>query len=163
MASMLRILLILAFVAIAAPADAAPKCYGRAEAEAESAIRIHSELMVTALTCQYSSTGQSLVDMYVAFGKRNGARLREAEQTLISFHKINGGAGVAALDRMRTVLGNEYAERIAINDPGLYCPKVSETVVAAAQWNPAQFETAIQRAASASPGMVPACVIQAKQ
>lgn len=160
---MSRILLAVSLLVLAVPAWAAPKCYGAKEVAAEAAVRIHSELMVTALTCQYDGNGNSLVDKYVAFGNRNNARLREAEQTLIEFHKINGGAGVAKLDKMRTILSNEYAERIAINDPGVYCPKVANTVSAAAEWNPAQFETAIARAASSSPSMVPACVIQAKQ
>lgn len=154
--------LIMVGLFLTAQAHAAPACYGAREAAAEAAVRIHSELMVTALTCQYDTLGQNVVDKYVAFGERNNARLREAEQTLIEFHKAKGGGGVATLDKMRTVLSNEYAERIAINDPKAYCDKVIDTVSAAAEWNAAQFDIAIKRAATTSPSMVPACVIEAK-
>lgn len=162
MASMKLITSLLVLLLFSVPAHAAPKCYGAKEAAAEAAIRIHSELMVTALTCQYDTRGQSLVDKYVAFGNRNNARLRDAEQTLINFHKSSSGVGVATLDKMRTTLSNEYAERIALNDPGVYCPKVADTVAAAAEWNAAQFETAIARAVANGPSMTPLCVVEAK-
>lgn len=143
-------------------ASASNDCYGLREQQAEAAIRIHSELMVTALTCQYNASGQSLVDLYVAFGKRHAAYLRAAEQTIIGFHNARAGAGVATLDRLRTVLGNEYAERIAREDPMLYCPRMAETVTGAAFWNSMQFEQAIQRAAAAGGSSMEACVVQAR-
>lgn len=164
MVSMTRLLLILVAALMASPAIAAPaSCYGTKESSAEAAIRIHSELMVTALTCQYGRNGESLINLYGSFGQRHSNRLRDAESTLINFYKTNGKGGVAQLDKMRTMLGNEYAERIATNDPSLYCQMVADTVVAAAAWNAVQFDQAIQRTAVATPGMTPACVVQAKQ
>jgi hypothetical protein len=145
-------------LALLMPVTATAACYDADQAAAEAAVRIHSEIMVTALTCQYSqTTGDDLRNVYVAFGQKHNARLRRAEQTLIDYYQKQGRGGVAGLDKLRTMLGNEYAERIAIRDPKQYCAQMEDNVVAVGQWTPAEFEQAILRAAAASPATQPVC------
>jgi len=152
----MRFLILSLMLLFAVPAFAAD-CYDAEQAQAEAAIRIHSEIMVTALTCQYDSQAHSLTDMYVAFGKMHNERLRRAEQTVINYYQKKNGAGVARLDKLRTALGNEYAERIAKYDPTTYCGKMADNVTAAGSWTPAQFEEAIVRAAASSSATDPLC------
>jgi len=150
--------LIILVLALLTPLAANAACYNAEQAAAEAAVRIHSEIMVTALTCQYSqTTGDDLRNIYVAFGKKHNDRLRRAEQTLIDYYQKQGRGGVAGLDKLRTVLGNEYAERIAMKDPKEYCAQMENNVVAVGQWTPAEFEQAILRAASASAATQPVC------
>ncbi|MGE3770822.1 MAG: hypothetical protein AB7G06_07720 [Bdellovibrionales bacterium] len=158
----MRYLVFLLAVILPLPA-AASACYDSEQAAAEAAIRIHSEIMVTALTCQYSqTTGDDLRNVYVAFGQKHNERLRRAEQSIIGYYQKKQGRGVAELDRLRTILGNEYAERIAAKDPLSYCKMAADSVVAAGQWTPAQFEQAILRAAASSSATEPLCTQVAK-
>lgn len=125
----------------AVPASAA--CYTAEDAAADAAIRIHSELMVVALTCKYASDGSSLTDMYVNYGRRHNSELRNAEKQLINYYKRSNKSGIAELDRLRTILGNEYANEAAISDPLEWCRTASDRVVKAAMWSDGQYKQAL--------------------
>ena len=148
---------VVVFLVFSASAHAAT-CYDQAQAEAEAAIRIHSEMMVTALTCQYShTTGANLTDVYNAFGTTHNAALKNAEKTLMNYYQKKSGSGVNGLDKLRTVLGNQYAEAIAKQDPKTYCANKEDMVSAAGLWTPQQFEQAVQVVAKASSASEPLC------
>ena len=133
----------LATLMFAQPALAAGGCYNLDAASAEAAVRIHSKLMVIALTCKYAPDGSSLTDAYVSFGRKYTRELRQAENTLIQYYKANGKPGVAELDRLRTILGNEYANEVAVADPHEFCKTAASIVTNANMWNAPQFQQAI--------------------
>jgi hypothetical protein len=118
---------------LAAPATsfASARCYSLAEVEAEQLLRLHSELMVITVTCHVSSTGQDLVGAYTGFTKNNIGPLHEAEQTMIRYYKnAYGGKGVEKLDRLRTLLANEYGQEIANVSAPAFCREKRDKVIA---------------------------------
>ncbi|MDP9127612.1 MAG: hypothetical protein M3N08_05055, partial [Pseudomonadota bacterium] len=59
---------IMVLMLLAAPeVRAAAACYTPAELQAEQWLRLHSELMVTTVTCHQSSLGENLVPFYTRF------------------------------------------------------------------------------------------------
>lgn len=131
---------LLAAVSFTAPAYAA--CMEKEAAAAEAAIKVHSELMVIALTCKYAPNGGSLIDMYTSFGQRNNSELRRAEANLVSYYRTTGGAGIADLDKLRTRLGNKYSSEASMYDTVEWCKTAAPKMVQAAYWNAQQFQQA---------------------
>jgi len=112
-------------------ADAAARCYSPAEIEAEQLLRLHSELMVITVTCRTASRGQDLVSAYTGFTKANIAALHAAEQTMIEYYKkAYGGKGVDKLDRLRTLLANEFGQEIASTSAQAFCDRKRDKVIA---------------------------------
>jgi hypothetical protein len=106
------------------------RCYSPAEVEAEQVIRLHSELMVITVTCHYSSQGQDLVRAYTDFTRVNIRQLHDAEQTMAAYYKkAYGGNGVDRLDRLRTLLANEYGQEIASSSAPAFCAERRDKVV----------------------------------
>jgi hypothetical protein len=116
---------------ITPPAQAGARCYSPAEVQAEKLLRLHSELMVITVTCKMGSTGQDLVGAYTGFTKNNINDLHDAEQTMIAYYKkAYGGKGVEKLDRLRTLLANEYGQEIANLSAPVFCGKKRDKVLA---------------------------------
>ena len=134
-------------VATVQPALAA-SCYTPEVAAAESAIRLHSKLMVIALTCKIAGDGSSMTDTYAAFGRKHNAELREAESTMIGYYKQNGKSAVSELDHLRTVLGNQYATESAEQDPHEFCRTEGPMLAQATGWSPTQFHDEEMKEAS---------------
>ncbi len=111
------------------PAFAADQCYSPDELAAEQLLRLHSELMVITVTCKQSSDGESLVPKYTGFTKINIHSLHDAEQTMISYYKKIYGEGVSHLDRLRTLLANEYGQQIADMSAPAFCQERRDKVV----------------------------------
>ena len=153
--------LILAF-ALSVSALPAFACYSAEEAAAEQVIRLHSELMVIAVTCKYGPGMVSLTDMYAGFGRTHNATLRAAEAQMIAYYKRNGKQGIADLDRLRTVLGNEYSTEAAMNDTQDWCNRLSSQVIQASGWSDTQFQRmAADKARDSHMAMCPVATTQA--
>jgi len=140
---------LLAFVAsAAAPAFAARECYSPAELQAEQLLRLHSELMVIALSCKEGSRGQDLISAYTGFTHDNISILSAAEHTLIRYYEAaSAGDGIANLDRLRTRLGNEYGQKIADVSAPVYCQQMRDKVTALYYSTPLQVAREIQHMA----------------
>jgi hypothetical protein len=111
-------------------ASAASHCYSPAEVQAEQLLRLHSELMVITVTCRESSEGENLVPAYTGFTRNNISALHEAEQTMIRYYKAAyGGNGITRLDRLRTLLANEYGQEIANVSAPAFCAQRRDKVV----------------------------------
>lgn len=147
---MRRILFTLILATLFAQPALAEACYTPDAAAAEAVVRIHSKLMVIALTCKYAPDGSNLTDAYVAFGKKNNVALRKAEADLITYYRQSGKSGVAELDKLRTVLGNQYATEIATADPTEFCKTAGSAVQQATYWNPPQLQQAVAQQVSGS-------------
>lgn len=110
--------------ALAHPAAAKAPCYTQAEAEAEQAIRLHTELMVVGLTCAEMSpaVGPSLFAQYKQFTLRHQDDIAAWEKALIGhFRRHAKGNATRNFDSFRTRLANEMSQRaIALTTP-VFC------------------------------------------
>lgn len=139
------------------PAAAAPACYEPEQVKAEQLLRLHSELMVITVTCRQSSQGQDLVPAYSGFTKKNIDVLHNAEQTMISYYKANGGNAVPRLDRLRTMLGNEYGQKIATMSAPAFCAAYRDRVVAFYGASQSEIDGEVRRMEAAEKSYIKPC------
>lgn len=123
--------------ALAAPPPSKGPCYSVAEFEAEQGIRLHTELMVVGLTCQYMDVkGEaSLFNQYKLFTLKHQARIQAWEKTLVDYYKRTAkGNPTRNFDTFRTRLANETSQRaIALSTPvfcGTHAPLVAKAMAA---------------------------------
>ena len=106
------------------PAHAASNCYTQAEAEAEQAIRIHSELMVIGLNCQHMTPAghRNLYQSYREFTSKHSSLFAGYENTLIGYFKRTGDRNPeASLNTIRTQFANKISLDAAKMRPDLFC------------------------------------------
>ena len=99
-------------------------CYTQAEAIAEQAIRIHSELMVIGLNCQHMTpVGQkNLYQSYREFTARHSHLFAAYENTLLGYYQRTGsGNAESDLNVMRTQFANKISLDAAKMRPDLFC------------------------------------------
>jgi hypothetical protein len=113
---------IVAFILAALPAWAESACFTPEQRQAEQWLRLHSELMVIAVTCHQDSSGRSLSNEYVSFTRKNIRTLHKAEQTLMAYYKATSKRDpVERLDQFRTRLGNEESNKAAKMSAPEFC------------------------------------------
>jgi hypothetical protein len=113
------------------PAFAGDACYTPAQLEAEQLLRLHSELMVITVACRQGSGGEDLVPAYTGFTRNNLSLIHDAEQTLIHFYAArDGDTGVPQLDHLRTRLGNECGQELALISAPVFCQRNRDKVIA---------------------------------
>ncbi|MGE3623406.1 MAG: hypothetical protein AB7H77_06000 [Bdellovibrionales bacterium] len=144
--------------AMPSTALAGRQCYLPAELHSEHILRLHSQLMVIAVTCRQGSKGQDLVRAYTAFTHDNIAMLRDAEQTMIRYYKDRyNDDGIAHLDKLRTQLGNEMGQESADDSAPLFCRLYRDRVVALYYNNPAQVQNEVNKMVATRKSLVPLC------
>ena len=102
----------------------AKKCYSSSEAEAEQALRIHSELMVIGLNCQHLGPRdrKNLYSQYKDFTQKHGALIRGYENTLINYFRQAGSKNPEReIHNMRTNFANKTAKDVATMRPDGFC------------------------------------------
>ena len=112
-----------------AQAYAAKACYSAEHVKAENMLRLHSELLVIALTCEKASDGQDLPSAYTSFTKKNLPVLKKAEQTMMGYYKSLSKNPTNSLDELRTKLGNEFGKKAAELSPDAFCYNYKDKVV----------------------------------
>lgn len=125
----MRVLLIALLALFIMPSMAQAKsCYSAAEAEAENAIRIHSELMVIGLNCQHMTPPgwKNLYQEYREITSRHQGLFSGYEKTLI---KANGGSE-RKMHGLRTGFANRTSTDAAQMRPDVFCathgPRIPE-------------------------------------
>lgn len=103
-----------------APAQPAAGCVSRPVAFAEAVMRLHTELMLTSLTCGEVYGDPALYERYLRFTVTHADLLRTAQRTLEE-HLGGAGNGEQAFDTWRTRLANEEAQRLTDWDVARYC------------------------------------------
>ncbi|MBI1272638.1 MAG: hypothetical protein GC131_00940 [Alphaproteobacteria bacterium] len=144
----------LAFALVAAPAPSQAKgsCFSDNEVNAEQTVRLHSELMVIALTCRYSSEGASLTSAYQTFTRKHLAAIRDAEGTLINYYRGAGSrAPESKVDKVRTLMGNEYSQRVADLSHASFCENFRDRVMEASTWSASRLKQELKDLASRYP------------
>ena len=136
-----RAMLCAALCLIAAHPALAASCYSDREAEAEQAIRIHSELMVIALNCQHMTPAgqQNLYTQYRNFTNKHASLFAGYERTLISAFSRGGGNGESRLHNLRTRFANDISGQAARQRPDLFCTRYSGRIPAAMQFTDQQI------------------------
>jgi hypothetical protein len=134
-------LALLPFSALAANA-----CYTPAQMQAEHLLRLHSELMVITVTCAKGSGGEDLPAAYGDFTKKNIHVLHEAEQTMIAYYREHAkGDPLEHLDRLRTILANEFGQRSANMSAPVFCGTYRDKVVQMDAASPADVQNEVER------------------
>ncbi len=115
----MRVLLLVLVMVMGAGTANAKNCYSLAEAEAEQAIRIHSELMVIGLNCQHMTPRgwKNFYQEYREITDRHQSLFAGYEKTLI---KANGGSERSVHD-MRTAFANKTSTDSARMRPDVFC------------------------------------------
>ncbi|HUY67932.1 MAG TPA: hypothetical protein VMV79_01350 [Alphaproteobacteria bacterium] len=131
-------------VALAVPASAASACYTPAELHARQVLRLHSELMVIAIACRTGSDGENLINAYTGFTQDNLDTIRDAEQTMIRYYsRHDGGSGIPQLDTLRTRLGNEASQQMALMSSPVFCAQYRDMVTDYYYDTPSQIEGSV--------------------
>lgn len=127
-------LLCLSLCPVMTPSQALAKgtaCYSKAEAEADQAIRIHSELMVIGLNCQHMGkrNGENLYGDYRKFTANHGDLIAGYESTLIDYFRRTGSKNpVGALNALRTGYANKISNNAAKMRPDIFCSRYSPRI-----------------------------------
>jgi len=105
----------------ASPAFA--NCYSMKEAEAEQAIKIHSELMVIGLNCQHMTPRgqQNFYTQYRNFTNRHADLYSNYEKTLIQYYQRYGGNAERRVHDLRTGFANQISTDAAAMRPDVFC------------------------------------------
>lgn len=125
----------LAALIIMTGAAHASACYTQKEAEAEQAIRIHSELMVIGLNCQGMKfkDGTNLYVKYRTFANQHADLFAAYEETLMGYFRRTGaGNPEKELNDMRTYLANKIANDAAQMSPDQFCNRFVPRIFKAA-------------------------------
>lgn len=91
-------------------------CYSQSETTAEQALRIHSELLVVAVSCADAFRRPDLFNDYVRFTNKNARDLAGYERVIGA--SINSRVN---FDHWRTMIANSVAARAAMMDTREYC------------------------------------------
>jgi len=116
----MRIIILLLAILFILPSTAQAKCYSPAQAQAEQAIKIHSELMVIGLNCQHMTPAgwQNFYTQYRSFSQKNSALFSGYDQTMKSYFGANADKKLHA---MRTQFANKISSDIARMRPDVFC------------------------------------------
>lgn len=153
---MLRVLLFVAmFLCLVSSSAFASSCYSAKEAEAEQAIRIHSELMVIGLNCQHMTPRgwKNFYQQYREITQRHQSLLSNYEKTLI---RSNGGSERKMHD-MRTSFANKTSTDAAKMRPDVFCSTYAPRIPRVAQMSRAEFQQWAAAAAASQRLTKPIC------
>ena len=137
---------------------AANACYTPEQMQAEQLLRLHSELMVITVTCRQGSEGQDLPVAYGAFTKKNLAALHQAEKTMMDYYaQSTKGDATDHLDRLRTLLANEYGQKAATLSAPVFCAKYRDRVLSYNAAPPSAIANEVARMQIAEHGYAKPC------
>lgn len=103
-------------------AHGANACYNRAEHAAEQLIRLHTEMMITGLTCKDVVPDKKPFAKYQEFTVKNRPTISKAEGELMShFRRTGKGNATNKFDNYRTEVANEVSRRASIIGIDSYC------------------------------------------
>jgi hypothetical protein len=135
---MRHIVLFLAVLAFLSGPAFAGACYTQEEAEAEQAIRIHSELMVIGLNCQTMrfKDGTNLYAKFRQFAAQHADLFAAYEEKLIGYYRRTGESNPEMrLNDMRTMLANKIANDAAQMSPDQFCNRFVPRIFKVAEMN----------------------------
>jgi hypothetical protein len=101
----------------------AASCYTQEQFEAEQGLRIHSELMVIALTCMKApGGGPDMYKKYQAFTKKNLALIAQYETNMVSFFRTQGTKNSEeTINNFKTGLANDISQHAISMSTASFC------------------------------------------
>ncbi len=148
----------LTVVAAFHPAAAAPRCYTSEQTAAENLLRLHSQLMVITVTCRRGSGGEDLSSAYSYFTRKNIGSIKTAEKTMSDYYRASsGGDGVSELDKLRTILANEFGQQVASVSAPVFCSRYADAVLSLRDASPVMVNDEIGRISLSHPPYAPPC------
>lgn len=137
----MKLLIVLIGLIISAPSYAT-SCYSAKEAEAEQAIRIHSELMVIGLNCQHMTPKgwKNFYQEYREITSRHQPLITQYENTLISYNSRNGGNAERKMHDMRTAFANKTSTDAAKMRPDVFCATFAPRIPKVAKMSTTEFQ-----------------------
>ncbi len=140
------------------PAMAIEACYSSREVEAEQGLRIHTELMVIALTCvKVPGAGVQLYAQYQAFTEKHSSLIKEYERTILSYYKARGKGADEKLHNLKTKLANGISTRAINMSITQFCQRFGPRIPQAMTMDEAKLRRWAQHVWPESPTTVPAC------
>ena len=125
----MKFLLILSTILLIPSIALAGSCYSKGEAEAEQAIRIHSELMIIGLNCQHMGQriGMNLYGDYRKFTARHGKLFAGYEKSLLNYYRKRGDKKPeSSLNTLRTGFANKISKDVASMRPDVFCASYAQ-------------------------------------
>ncbi len=119
--------------------------------KAEQFIRLHTELMVTGLTCAHSYNDPELFGNYQVFTAAHADRIRQVQTDLGRFLGQNQrGSNARLFDTYRTEMANDESQVvIAVTHDG-YCQAQREAFYTVARLNPQDLDAYLSQVAERS-------------
>ena len=140
------------------PAYGAASCYQPAQLQAEQLLRLHSELMVITVTCRQGSNGEDLPAAYGDFTRKHIRVLHDAEQTMMDYYRASGRRDPTdSLDKLRTILGNEYGQKAADMTSPQFCAAYRDKVLRFDALSGADVENEAERMTISERSYSPSC------
>lgn len=121
----------------------AATCLPQKQSLANAAIKIHSELMVTALNCMSQHPSKKLVKVYENFSRQHRNIIQNHETSLIQHFNLSGN-GTRKFDTYRTKVANDISKQVFQTSPYLFCKKYLPNLLNAAKWDGQQFKEKIR-------------------
>jgi len=148
---------VLALVLGAVRAEAS-MCYSQREFEAEQGLRIHSELMVIALTCMKMPRSEGIYSKYQAFTAKNSTLLTGYEQDLIDFYRMRGEVQPEhTFHSLRTGLANKISRHAITMSTASFCKQFTPRLDSALQMDQQKLRRWAQHVWPDTPVSEPVC------
>lgn len=111
----------------------AESCYTPADAEAERALRIRSELMVIGLNCQasrFSGTSENLYNVYRQFVANHGSQFASYERQMLEYFIRSGSTDPeTSLSELSAGFGNKLSLYVTQMRPDMFCYQYSKRLL----------------------------------
>ncbi len=108
-------------------------CYTPADAEAERALRIRSELMVIGLNCQasrFSGTSENLYNVYRQFVANHGSQFASYERQMLEYFIRSGSTDPeTSLSELSAGFGNKLSLYVTQMRPDMFCYQYSKRLL----------------------------------
>jgi hypothetical protein len=108
-------------------------CYTPADAEAERALRIRSELMVIGLNCQasrFSGTTENLYNVYRQFVANHGPQFANYERQMLDYFIRSGSTDPeTSLSELSAGFGNKLSLYVTQMRPDMFCYQYSKRLL----------------------------------
>lgn len=133
-------------------------CYTDVEAEAEQGLRIHSELLVIALTCSKMDMAFGAYNKYERFTVNNSSQIAEYEAALIEYFKEQGSENPEKdLHNLRSFLANDISTHSVKMGTQTFCEMFLSRLNDVIHMSPNQFRRWSKHAVGNNPSTEPKC------
>ena len=133
--------IMVAFLLLASNQSIAAACYSAREVEAEQGLRIHSELMVIALTCMKQPGQSDLYQKYQSFTRKNQSVLSGYEGDLMAYFRASGTPKPEKeFHNLRTRLANKISTMAVNTSTVTFCKTYAPRIDTALAMDSAKFQ-----------------------